>query len=91
MSCLNHATFTQLGEKKLKMGNTIRKPKDKEDKGKKAMVERDQELNQCFVDKYFYTEYGHKNVGRPTNLILKVFLEGLYDKDCPCPDCGEGT
>ena len=48
-----------------------------------VMVEGDQELDQYFVENYFYTEYGHKDVGRPTNLILKVFLEGLYDEDCP--------
>ena len=46
------------------MGNTIRKAKNKEDKGKKAMVEGDQELNQYFVENYFYTEYGHKDVER---------------------------
>ena len=43
------------------MGNTIRKAKNK---GKKAMVEGDQELNQYFVENYFYTEYGHKDVER---------------------------
>ena len=46
------------------MGNTISKAKNKEDKGKKAMVEGDQELNQYFVENYFYTEYGHKDVER---------------------------
>ena len=31
---------------------------------KKNMVEGDQELNQYFVENYFYTEYGHKDVER---------------------------
>ena len=28
------------------------------------MVEGDQELDQYFVENYFYTEYGHKDVER---------------------------
>ena len=31
---------------------------------KKNMVEGDQELNQYFVENYFYTEYEHKDVER---------------------------
>ena len=30
----------------------------------KCMVEGDQEFNQYFVENYFYTEYGHKDVER---------------------------
>ena len=29
-----------------------------------TMVEGDQEFNQYFVENYFYTEYGHKDVER---------------------------
>ena len=31
---------------------------------KTSMVEGDQELDQYFVENYFYTEYGHKDVER---------------------------